>query len=195
MDKGENMTEMLKVQLTGRLPLLMHNERLANPLDPAAKKLKALTAKRKKTDDDHLAISYTEFEGGLYHDDEVGPYVPIGWLMGMLRDGGKLTKQGKDVTRAITLEQERHPLEYDGPRDIEGLWKKGFLDRRMVGNQKNRILRTRPRFDKWRVGFNLMYDESVFDQPQVEAILKNGGQMVGLGDYRPMFGRFEAEVS
>lgn len=185
----------LSVELIGVLPLLMHNERLANPLDPAAKKLKVITAKRKKTDDDLENLSRVEFEGGLYHDDKIGPFIPSKWILSMIRDGAKITKQGKDATRAIVLTETECPLLYKGPRDIEGLWKAGFYDRRMVGNQKARVLRTRPRFNKWSLPFTLQFDETVFDRVQIERILTTTGRMVGLGDYRPTFGRFESSVS
>lgn len=187
---GNTMT----VELTGTLPLLMHNERLANPLDPAAKKLKVITSKRKKTDDDLEALSRVEFEGGLYHSDD-GPFVPSKWILSMIRDGARITKQGKDAIRAILLLETDLPLKYKGPRDIEGLWNAGFFDRRMVGNQKARVLRTRPRFDKWGVSFTLQFDETVFDRVQIERILETGGRMIGLGDYRPVYGRFDVKVS
>jgi len=189
------MSNIITVKLIGTLPLLVHSERLANPLDPAAKKLKAITAKRKKTDDDLEALSYAEFEGGLYHDDAIGPYIPVHAILALIRDGAKLTKQGKDATRAILLSDTKIPIQYSGPRDVAGLWKKGFLDRRMVGNQKARVLRTRPRFEKWSLEFVLQFDESVFDRIQIVSILKTAGRMVGLGDYRPTFGRFEVEIS
>lgn len=45
--------ETMKVKWTGTVPMLMHNERLADPLDPHTKALAALTSTRgnaKKTD-------------------------------------------------------------------------------------------------------------------------------------------------
>ena len=187
------MSNTIKARLTGRLPLLMHNERLANPLDQAAKDLKVITSKRKKTEDDMLALSFAEFRGGLYIDED-GPYIPAHWMLAMIRDGAKLTKQGKDAIRAILLNDAKLPLIYSGPKDVDGLWKKGFFDRRMVGNQKARVLRTRPKFAAWSVEFSLLFDESVFDRGQIESILKTAGNMVGLGDYRPLFGRFSVEI-
>lgn len=184
----------MQVKLTSALPLLMHNERLANPLDPAVKALKPLHAKRKKTEDDYEALSYLEFKGGIYHDEAMGPYIPAHWILGTVRDGAEMTKQGRDVVRAVMLQETQVRLDYVGPRDIDGLWKKQFYDRRMVGNQKNRVLRTRPRFDKWSIEFGLMFDETVFDSPQMVGILQTAGRMVGLGDYRPVFGRFDVEI-
>lgn len=186
---------IINVELTGTLPLLMHNERLANPLDPASKKMKVVTAKRKKTDDDLEALSRVEFEGGLYHDEKIGPFVPSKWVLSMIRDGAKITKQGKDAIRAILLHETDIPIQYKGPRDIDGLWKAGMFDRRMVGNQKARVLRTRPRFDQWKIAFTLEFDETVFDRVQVERILMTAGRMTGLGDYRPVYGRFDVKVS
>lgn len=188
------MSEQISVKVTGTLPLLMHCERLANPLDPATRKVKEITDKKRKTIDDYEALSYAEFEGGIYHDPEIGPYVPAHWILGMVRDAGKLNKRGRDVVRAIVVNETKMPVIYDGPRSIEDLWKKKFYDRRMAGNQGRRVLRTRPKFDKWSVEFSLQFDESVFDRHQLVAILNVGGRMIGLGDYRPVFGRFEAEV-
>lgn len=186
--------QTIKVKLTGKSPLLMHADRLANPLDPVTKEMKEITNKRKKTDEDILELSFVEFRGGLYHDDDIGPHIPQHWILAMLRDSAKLTKQGRDVVRSIFVDEMRLPLVYDGPRDIDGMWKAGFYDRRMVGNQRARILRTRPRFNEWQVRFTLIFDESVFNLSHINTILKSGGAVVGLGDYRPRFGRFDEDV-
>ena len=186
--------ETMRVRLTGTLPLLMHNEQLANPLDPAVQELKPFTSKRKKSEEDYLAISYKEFKYGLYHNEKLGPYIPAGWLKALIRDAAKITRRGTDVTRAVFIMDLHYPLEYKGPRDIETMYKEGFYDRRMVGNQGNRVLRTRPKFEGWAVEFEMMYDTTIFDNPtQMEGIINTGGRMIGLGDYRPTFGRFTAE--
>ena len=52
-----------RITITGTAPMLMHNGRLANPLDPATQTLKALTSKRKKTDDDLFDIRTLGFRG------------------------------------------------------------------------------------------------------------------------------------
>jgi hypothetical protein len=56
----------VSVKITGKAALLMHSDRFANPLDPLTKAHKELTSKRKKTDDDHIAIARGEFIGGCY---------------------------------------------------------------------------------------------------------------------------------
>jgi len=184
--------EHLKVKLTGTVPLLMHNERMANPLDPAQQAMKAATDKRKKTLDDTQHISYLEFKGGIYADEN-GPFIPSSWLHATIKSAAKLTRKGTDVSRALWITSIDPQLEYEGPRDVDDLWKAEFYDRRMVGNQRARVLRTRPRFNVWSVEFELMFDESVFDAKQIKAILETAGKMTGLGDYRPTYGRFDVE--
>jgi len=68
--------QTIKLQLTGTRPLLMHADVFADPLNPLTKQHKSLTGKRKKTDDDHEAIARSEWRGGMYFDDDMGPYIP-----------------------------------------------------------------------------------------------------------------------
>ncbi|CAO3452058.1 hypothetical protein [Azospirillum largimobile] len=46
------MYQSLSFQITGVSPLLMHNGRLADPLDPLVKDIKKLSCKRPKTEAD-----------------------------------------------------------------------------------------------------------------------------------------------
>lgn len=176
----------------GIAPLLMHNERLANPMDPATKRLKALTSKRKKTDEDQAMIARAEFDGALYIDQD-GPFVPDHWVMALLRDAGKLIKLGKAITQGVLIQTDKFPLELTTPlHTAEELWEAGCYDQRMVGNQRARILRTRPRFNDWQIRGDIFYDQSMFDDRQLLQIMDLAGVKIGLGDYRPRFGRFEA---
>ncbi len=188
----------VKFTLRGATPLLIHNERLANPMDPTAKRLKALTSKRKKTDEDITNIARAEFDGGLYVDED-GPYIPDSWILALLRDGGKQIKLGKAITQGTLSMEDRFRLQHGlskKPRESweDAIWGAGYYDQRMVGNQTARILRTRPRFDAWAVTASIHYDPTVFDARQIEQILNIAGVKIGLGDYRPRFGRFTVEV-
>jgi hypothetical protein len=59
-------------KLTGIRPLIMHNGRMADPLDPMAKKLKKLSGERKKTDATHEKMAEIEWEASLYWSDSLG---------------------------------------------------------------------------------------------------------------------------
>src|SRR3546814_16440477 len=86
--------EILKLKIVGTSPLMMHSDRLANPLNPATKAHKELTGKRKKTDDDHLAIAKSEFIAGAYWDEKEGFYIPGQNFDATFWAGAKLQKIG-----------------------------------------------------------------------------------------------------
>lgn len=184
-----------RITITGTAPMLMHNGRLANPLDPATQALKALTAKRKKTDDDLIDIARAEFLGGLYIDPDVGPYVPGENIERVILDAAKLTKNGMNVKRGLFIETDVNPIAYHGPRTAEGLWEdENFRLIRTVRNQQNRVSRCRPMFTDWRTSAEGTLDESVLDFRTLAAIVEQAGAYVGLGDWRPRYGRFTAEL-
>lgn len=185
-----------EMRLTGTNALLMHSSRLANPIDPAAKALKAATSKRKKTDEDHETIAYLEFTGGIYFDSDCGPYIPGENLMRMMVDGGKLTKQGTAITRGVIIKSDVNPLVYRGPRTIEELWKQNFWQLDSVKVTTSRTMRCRPRFPAgWSVRAEGIVDPSVLEVSDLQQIATTAGLMIGLGDWRPRYGRFTAEVT
>jgi hypothetical protein len=173
----------------------MNSERGVNVLDPLVREKKALTSKRKKTDEDLAQIARLEWEHALYHDSELGPYIPAQNIEAMLRDGAKLEKRGTDIVRGISVIEPRIKLEYDGPRDLEKLWKAGtYADIRSVKQQKARIMKTRPIFPNWVIVPTIAYDTAVFNEPDIIRIAELAGRYVGLGDFRQRFGRFDVEV-
>jgi len=56
----------LRFRITGASPLLMHNGLLADPLNPHAKALAQISARRRKTEADHVRLAELEFLGSLY---------------------------------------------------------------------------------------------------------------------------------
>lgn len=185
--------QIMTVKLVGQKPLLMHNEVLANPLSPAAQRLREVTQIRKKTEDDHWEMAKREFEGGLYHSEALGPHIPSRMLRAALIAGAKKLRLGPKIIEGVTFVDMESKLLYSGPRDIEGLWKKKFYDQRMVGNQKVRVLRTRPKFDEWAVEFAIVFDQMIIDERDIRSVLKRA-ETLGIGDYRPLYGTFRSEV-
>ncbi len=184
------------ITITGTAALLMHNGRLADPLDPATKALKAATGKRTKTDADHEEISRVEFAGGLYLDPDIGPYLPADNIWKTLQVAARKSKQGKQVEEGVIIISEVNPLSYDGPRDLDGLWaNKNFVSRRTVVNQRNRVARTRPIFQQRKVAADGILDESALNLGDLRTIAERAGNLVGLGDWRPRYGRFTATVT
>ncbi len=79
-----------EIVCTGTRPLLLHNVRLASPLNAFAKQMKALNAPRIKTDEDRFAMARVEFEGGMYFDPDLGPVMPGLNLHASIQEGAKV---------------------------------------------------------------------------------------------------------
>jgi len=60
---------------------------------------------------------------------------------------------------------------------------------------KGRIMRHRPRLDKWAMKFTLEIDDDLLPTDFVHQLLEEGGRKLGIGDFRPEkggpFGRFQ----
>jgi len=178
--------------IKGTTPLLMHSERLANPFDDMTKELKAISSKHKKTEDDLVEMARVEWFGGLYHDKDDGIYLPGYNVFAALVGGGKLHKLGTAIKRAAIVSEDHVPLVYEGPKDPEKLFKDSrFVDMRSVKVGTAKITRCRPIFREWQAKFSVLYDENGIQRSDLDMCMKSAGAMVGVGDYRPRFGRFE----
>jgi hypothetical protein len=185
-----------RMTATGTKPLLMHNARLSNPLDEVVREIKKVSGKRKKTDGDYEAMARLEHAGGLYWDDELpGPYLPGQNFEKCLVEAARISKRGKDIERGVFVETDVNPLVYDGPRDIDELWKDAnFLHMASVKVGTSRVTRTRPQFREWVVAAEGTFDDRVINLQDLRDIATTAGTMIGLGDWRPRYGRFTAKV-
>jgi hypothetical protein len=50
---------------------------------------------------------------------------------------------------------------------------------------KGRVMRHRPRFDVWSAAFTLRINDSILPDDFVAQLLTDGGQQIGIGDFRP----------
>lgn len=183
------MIQKMTLKFVGVVPLLMHNIRLANPLDEIAQAMKEITSKKKKTEADLIELSRLEFMGGLYYDEATGPYIP-GELVeaAFSRAGAAIRKKGAFVG-GITVEDA--PLVYNGPRDPDELWKLPiYRDVRGVRVGQSRVMRCRPKFPKWEADVHITYDDGLLTDRDVRRAAEEIGARIGLGDFRPKFGRF-----
>lgn len=186
--------QQIVVQISGTAPLLMHNSRLANPLDEYAVDIKKITSKRIKTEEDYAQIYRLEFLGGLYYNKKDGIYIPGENIDATIRDGAKLLRKGMDIKRGVMTMENKVPLTYEGPRDPEKLAGNGFADiRRVQVNKGSSAMRCRPRFDTWACAFTLSLDPEVISPADLRLCVDLAGQRIGLGDYRPRYGKFEVD--
>lgn len=185
----------LTFKITGVSPLVLHNGRTANPLDFYAKEMKKLTSKRKKTDADYEQLAKLEWYAGLYTmDGKV--VIPADLLEAAFINGAKKFKMGKQSQISMFV-PAHSPLIFDGDDlPIDELYAKHLTDGLFsvpvrIGTAKT--IRTRPRFDVWSVQVTLNFDEDGIDESMMKQIVVKTGTDVGLGDWRPRYGRFAVE--
>lgn len=179
---------------SGGSPLVMHSERLADPLDDHARAIAKISRKRNKTEADHLEIARLEFIGGLYTNGN-GPCLPKWNILRCLQDGAKRHKRGADVLRGVSPLAEHADVIYEGPRETDVMWKDGgFALRKSVGIQRSRTMRTRPIFTDWNAELPVEVDPVVFDLDTLANVWREAGMFVGIGEMRPVYGRFVGTI-
>lgn len=186
----------LHITLRGTSPLIEHSPKCVNPLHPIAKAMKALTSKRKKTEDDLMAISDLEWEAGVYWDDNIGLVIPNECLAATILAGAKLNKNGSSFQKYVQIMDSLVPLDIGETQDYNRIKvDPRFRDVRSVCVQRNRVIRTRPRFNTWSCEFNIMFDETKIDVDAIVMAIENAGNYIGLCEMRTMgYGRFAAAV-
>ena len=189
--------ETVSIEITGLSPMLLHNGQLANPLNPYAKRLGELhkEKKRKGVDKDKILaeIADVEWEGGLYWSDEFGPIIEGSAIHTAIVNGARQTRCGRDIERYVQVLPHETPLIYSGPRDLEGLRADPqFMDQRMVKIGQVKVLRSRPRFFPWSLGFTAAFSSEGIHQDDLLRHIEATGRFEGLMDGRKKgFGRFQ----
>ena len=183
-----------KARLVGDAALLMHSCAGLDKFNTIAREISKLTSKKKKTDDDLLEIKRLEWHQGLYLDSSGAVAIPADNIIAVVIEGARKSKLGKQASAGVFESSDFYPLIYDGPKDITALYADGrFCDYRPVRNQQNRVMRSRPIFREWSVDILLQFDETIIDPDSLFNAVKVAGEQVGLGDFRPRYGRFHVE--
>jgi hypothetical protein len=193
--------ETIKFRLTAKTPMLMHNGRLADPLDEYTRAIAKVSKIRNKTESDHEELARLEWLGSLYvKGGRVG--VPgINLRSAIVGPGGsaRQSKKGKEAAKALRM-AEFYFMEYDGPSDPSELWNDvNYRHRASVTvGRGSTVIRTRPIFENWTIEGELQYSPDFADRDDVIHWLKVAGNEVGLGDWRPQkygpYGTFDVEI-
>ena len=190
--------KQIKIKLEGiGAGLMMHDSRLVDPLNPISKKIAEISARSKKTTDSNRELARLEFLGGLWLNEDNRIVVKAEALEASLCKcayavAGKAVSKDKMAASAMCLDSP--VLIYDGPDDPEKLWETDrFVSRLPVKIGKARIMRTRPLFRKWSAVAVFDLDTGSVNEDVFIRIAEHAGQYVGIGDYRPRYGRFVVE--
>ena len=181
--------------LTGTSPLLMNS----GDVDRDGEEYRAyylLGQKRGKSLDDDARLRELEWALAMYLDETVGPFIPGKNVKELLRSAATKFRKGEDIKRSLVVIDYRVPLLYDGPRDQASLWEQGYRYTTLAANggvSRGRVWRCRPKFEDWALVAEIAYDPEDLDFDFLNIVVDRSRKF-GLGDYRPEFGSFEAEL-
>lgn len=166
----------IDIEITGIAPLLQHRF--------ATEEHGANTSKSKKK----VYDPKEEVEKCLYKNAKGDIFQPAEHIyQSMIRAAVDFKFEGKKtykdvITSGIVISPEEIPLITELPYEI---------DARGAVIQRARIVRWRPRFNKWKLQFTIdILDDENISVPVLKEILEKAGATKGIGDYRPRFGRF-----
>lgn len=176
----------MKVEIMGLTPMILHNGRTANPLDPFSKKMKALTSKRNKTEEDIEALLMVQWESSLYWNDDIGLYMPSENLYTAFYKGAKKFKLGSKCSAITFPEPLGYPILTANHTNFTAL-KADPLNKfiKTVVVQKSKTISCRCILNTWSMKFSLEFETSVFDANEIKTILANMGQRIGIGVWTP----------
>lgn len=192
-----------ELTLKGTRPLICSNPCSVDPLGPHAQAISYYT-KLKKNRNEHalrrlhwLFSGYWGSEGTFAYGPELdgdsafegysNPMLPAQNLQRCLRDGATAWKLGKDVNRAIVVENDAD-LTYDGPRDANTM----IADPRFmsVARTARGTMAVRVKLPEWKATYRLLVNDEILDPVSLAKIIDRAGIAEGLGTWRPFHGRF-----
>lgn len=193
----EGEIEVIKFKMVGKTILLMKSNAGVNPLNELVKQKSALTSIRsnKRTDEDTWEIYRLDFVLAMYHDGDIGPYVPGVNIERAVVEAAKQERMGRQCEIGVKIIEDRLPLQYKGPRDIEKLWNsQKFADIR-PGKLSGRssIMICRPCFNEWSLEVSLSFNGGIVDRRAVERWVRKVGD-IGICDYRRRYGKSHVEI-
>ena len=192
-----------RITVSGVSPIIHHNG--AAGLDtrsPVSREIAAIATKRggNRTAADDERLRELEAQRALWLDESGAPAIPATAIRATIEGGARKRKQGPQVRGGLIVLSTT--FNYDREKYGTCVEKLGRSTQYTVPVvvQRNRILRTRAKFDTpWSCTFELDVDDEQIDQSHLLEWLDIAGRQIGLGDWRPeksgMFGRFtEPEI-
>lgn len=179
-------TEKFKIEINGISPLIIHNCQISNPLNPYNKKLKEITSKRKKTEEDHEKILNIQWEAALYWSDSLGLYMPWENLYACLLKAAKSHKMGPKMGGFSFSDAIGYPIQTKHHKNLEALRNDPNNKLvKMVNIQRSKTLSCRPIFQSWKIEFVFETDPNFITPNEVKTILLTAQARGGLGVWRP----------
>lgn len=190
----------IQATLSGK-SLLCHNGQTADPLNAYSKAMKVISAKRKKVDADFEQMAKIEWKAGIYVSN--GQFIlPSHVIESCVVGGAKKSKNGVQAKCGLFFTDDA-VLTFDGSPEepatdsvLDAMFDSGkFTHKVGVKVGMSKVMRTRPIFRDWQAIVAFDYDPDVLNRREIEDIFHDAGRLVGVGDWRPKFGRFTVELN
>ena len=183
----------LRFKVVGTQPLMLNNNQTVNPFNHYAKKLKEFTSKRKKTEEDMLALYGLQFESSLYLASDGKTYIiPADHFWKSICTAAKEVKLGKKFEQSFQIfddcvldfpEKNLSPSElYEDSSHVD------IRVGTIMGQRKVPVRRAI--FNEWKTEVVCHFDETQIDEKDVIKIFEIAGLRYGVGTYRKKFGKF-----
>ncbi len=170
-----------KATIRGLCPLLMHRFSEDSLTTPTKK-----TGDKKLTDDEKRTVAkeYLYLEKGKLSQ----PAIHIESTMQKASTQFKMAGNGKKTYKELVKGGV-----FVFPDMIPHKYQKWEVDSRAVVNPSTggRKMCYRPCLDKWELEFELQVNDDRADAEVIKQMLEHAGAYIGIGSYRPRFGRFE----
>lgn len=209
-----NKQQTMKLQqttatITGLRPLIMHSASMIDPENEFVKQIALFQRELKKAKKDDVVgrsairrkIEKSEWRGSVYWTEELGLYLPGANLTRAIVEGARKAKAGKIAEQGLVPIADM-PIRTvaKSTKDIDELAiDPRFQFRspvRIPPRTGSRIMKVRPVCPTgWSCEVAVEFDSSVFPLEDLREALETAGGLVGVGDWRPMFGRFSVEWS
>lgn len=172
----------VNVTIQGMTPLLQH--RFGEDAEgESGKAARAVTIVRGTPREEAGKVAYKAKDGSFY--------IPGTWLFGTLCSAGanhKMKGSRKSarfvVPAAVRVGEIEIPIRNGDGKTLAADFE---VDSRPVTipATKGRIMRHRPRFDRWSARFSLVINDAILPEDFVHQLLNEAGAQQGIGDYRP----------
>lgn len=171
---------MVEVTIRGSSDILFH--RWSNE-DVAAKAAAAKGSAAKKTDN---------IEAYVFRNEKGNLCLPGEYLRGSLVAAAKFRQDPRSSRKSMSDLMKAAIVVLTNEADL-GVSDWDYIDQRRVQVQRNGVTRSRPALrEGWEATFTIMVNLPEYLSPtMLLSVLNDAGRFVGVGDFRPTFGRFQ----
>ena len=166
----------IQVEIEGTSALLMHSPKMM-----LEKALNGLNDELKSTKKGLKYDLKKEAENAAYRMKSGELFIPAEAIYGCLIQAASFYKIQKKSANSVIAGTVRI-----NPGEIGLGTKKYEIDLRTVCIQRSRIVRARPKLNKWKAQFEIIYNNDMISDPNIlKAILTEGGLRIGILDFSP----------